>query len=436
MKIAVVGSGISGLSTAWLLSSEHEVTCYEKNEYFGGHSNTVAVEYQDKKIAVDTGFIVFNQQNYPQLTAMFKYLDVETNASNMSFSTSVNEGEFEYSGASLIALFSQPRNLIRLGFWRMLFDIIRFNLTAKKIIARSSKSEESEEDSLTIGRLIKNHKFGEYFRKYYLMPMTAAIWSCPVELAKIYPASQLIKFFDNHRLLNIFRQFKWRTVAGGSKNYVEKIVKIISDRPNCKILKNRNVIDIINKDDGKILLITSDGVNSYEELFDKVVFASNTEEVESILEYSHPKISKVFSGFSFQRNIAVLHRDVSVMPKRRKAWASWNFKGVYRESSAVSTSFTYWMNNLQNIDNNYPLFVTLNPIESIDQDKIFAQFEYYHPLYNYQSIKTQQEIEKLQGKDSFYYCGAYLGNGFHEDGLVSAIKIAKYFNVQIPWQES
>ena len=424
MKIAVIGSGISGISVSWLLSQKYQIDCYEKNNYIGGHSNTVEIKYNDKEIAVDTGFIVFNHRTYPNLTNFFKHLDVATHPSKMSFASSINDGEFEFSGKSFSGLFSQIRNFFNYKFWLMLRDIVRFNKIAILEV-------ENNQD-ITIGEFLEQKKFGKYFVNFYLLPMIASIWSCDMKIAEIYPLKKLVTFFHNHGLLTVSNQPQWHTVIGGSKEYIKKIIASFSGN----IFINSEVIDISKCGDKLQLKVMQNGLEK-SELYDKIIFANHGDEVFEILKNYNQNLSNLFSNFTFQKNIAVLHRDKSMMPINENSWSSWNFVGNYPyQDSIINSSFTYWMNNLQNIDNKFPLFVTLNPLKKIDQSKVFASFVYSHPVYNNASIKAQEQVEKMQGFDNIYYCGAYLGNGFHEDGLVSAIKVANQLGVSAPWQNS
>ena len=418
-KVAIIGSGISGLSSAYFLSDKYQVKIFEKNNYLGGHSNTVEVNYADKKIAVDTGFIVFNHQTYPNLKAFFELMNVAYDKSNMSFAVKIDEGKIEYAGTNLASVFAQFKNAFNPQFLRMLSDIMRFNKKAEEVLARDFDA------NYALKNLLDDLGVKKYFREFYLLPMSGAIWSCPLETMLAYPAQSFVRFFKNHGLLTVANQPQWYTVSGGSREYVKKIAaKIGAD----SISLNDEVIAVERLAD-KVLLRSKKG----EEFFDSVLFACHGDQVLSMLKNPTPQEKTVFSNFKYQPNLAVLHRDISLMPKAKKAWASW----VYAKNSKSSDqqiAVTYWMNNLQNIDHKYPLFVTLNPSEKIAEDKIFARFNYEHPIFDSLAVKAQEEISDLQGVDKIYFCGAYQKYGFHEDGISSALKAINKLNVFAPWQ--
>jgi uncharacterized protein len=418
MKIAIIGSGISGLATAYLLNKEHDIELFEKNDYLGGHSNTANIKYNQKDINVDTGFIVFNFRTYPNLKALFELLNVRIDKSNMSFGIKDLDSKLEYNGDNLAGLFAQKKNIFNPKYLKMLFDIIKFNKASIKLI----ESKENIEN-ITLYEFIKNLKLGTYFQDFYLFPMAAAIWSCPLELMKNYPAKTFLQFFYNHGLLTVTNQPQWYTVKGGSKEYVKKITKDFKTkiRLNCQIMEAKN-------DKNKVTLKDNKG-QSYK--FDHVIFASHTDQTYKIIKDLNSKEKKILSSIKYSNNKAVLHNDQNQMPKNKKAWASW----IYLNSkSQKKVSLSYWMNNLQNIDAKYPLFVTLNPIEKIDKSKIFAQYNYEHPIFDQKAIHAQEKLAEIQGKRNIWYCGAWTKYGFHEDGLNSAINIAKEFDIEIPWK--
>jgi predicted NAD/FAD-binding protein len=418
-SIAVIGSGISGLSAAYFLSDKFSVKIFEKNAYLGGHSNTVDVDYDGKKIAVDTGFIVFNHQTYPNLTPFFKLLDVAYEKSNMSFSVKVDGGKLEYAGTNIGTVFSQIKNAFNPKFLRMLLDIMRFNKEAENILQRQFDA------NYTLRNLLDDLSVKDYFRHYYLLPMSGAIWSCPLEVMLSYPAQSFVRFFKNHGLLTVADQPQWFTVSGGSREYVKKIAAKIGEK---NISLNNEVIAVKRSGD-KVLVKSKQG----EESFDYVFFATHGDQVLSILENPNPQEKSVLSNFKYQPNLAVLHRDSSLMPKSTKAWASW----VYSKNKSDledKISVTYWMNNLQNIDQKYPLFVTLNPNQKIAEDKIFAQFNYEHPIFDSAAVAAQSRIEQIQGLDRIYFCGAYQKYGFHEDGISSGLKAINALGIFAPWQ--
>ena len=425
MKIAIIGSGISGVGLAWLLNNHHQITVFEKNSYVGGHANTVEINYplgeKTKKIAVDTGFIVYNFRTYHHLKKFFEHLKVGVKKSVMSFGVSCNDG-FEYSGASLGGLFADKKNLLKPKFWRMLFDIFRFNFRATKLVLDQKVSP------ITLSQFVEEMGLGEYFKKYYLFPMAAAIWSCPMELMKNYPAQQFLRFFYNHGLLTVFNQPTWYTVDGGSREYLKKATINFFD----KIRLNCGAKKISPQENGKIILSDSAGENHE---FDQVVFACHADEALEIITKSDLAQNEIFSEilgkFKYSKNVAVLHRDSLQMPKNKAAWASW----VYLHNNKIKqVSLTYWMNNLQNIDKRFPLFVTLNPKEKIAPNLVFGEYIYHHPIFDLDAIEAQKKLDKIQGKNNLWFCGAYTRFGFHEDGLLSAINIANKFNISAPWQ--
>jgi predicted NAD/FAD-binding protein len=425
MKIAIIGSGISGVGLAWLLNNHHQITVFEKNSYVGGHANTVEIDYplgeKTKKIAVDTGFIVYNFRTYHHLKKFFEHLKVGVKESVMSFGVSCDDG-FEYSGASLGGLFADKKNLLKPKFWRMLFDIFRFNFRATKLVLDQKVSP------ITLSQFVEELGLGEYFKKYYLFPMAAAIWSCPMELMKNYPAQQFLRFFYNHGLLTVFNQPTWYTVDGGSREYLKKATINFSD----KIRLNCGAKKISPQKNGKIILSDSTGENHE---FDQIVFACHADEALEIITKSDLVQNEIFNEilgkFKYSKNVAILHHDSSQMPKNKAAWASW----VYLHNNKIKqVSLTYWMNNLQNIDKKFPLFVTLNPKEKIAPNLVFGEYIYHHPIFDLDAIEAQKKLDKIQGKNNLWFCGAYTRFGFHEDGLLSAINIANKFNISAPWQ--
>lgn len=414
MKIAVIGSGISGIAVSWLLNKKFEIELYEKNNYIGGHSNTFEVDYGDKKIAVDTGFIVFNHRTYPHLTKLFDILGVKTKESEMSFSASINNGQIEYSGKSLSALFSQKKNIFNLQFLLMIADIIKFNKNAAAILEST--------DNPTLGEFLDNLKIGKYFRELYLLPMAAAIWSCPVETMKSYPAKSFVRFFLNHGLLTISDQPIWRTVEGGSREYVKLLCQDFVQ----KITKNYPIKEIKKLSNGQLEIAGK--------IYDKVIIATHSDQALEIIGEFNSTTKNLIRKFRYQKNIAVLHSDENLMPQNKKAWSSWNYLKNHRNDDRDAIALTYWMNLLQKIDIKYPLFVTLNSTQKINPNKIFAEFEYEHPIFDQEAVDAQNKIDAIQGMENLYFCGAYLGYGFHEDGLLSALKVSKILGVEAPWK--
>jgi uncharacterized protein len=423
-KIAIIGSGISGLSLAWLLNKKYDVTLFEKESTLGGHANTVDVDYPNglsgEKISVDTGFIVYNFRTYHHLKQLFEFLKIEICESKMSFGIKDYASGIEYVGSNLSGVFAQKRNLLNPLFLLMIFDILKFNKNAIKLIENNSEIEAS----LTLEEFVNRLKLGKYFKQYYLFPMASAIWSCPIDQMKLYPAKTFLRFFYNHGLLTITNQPQWYSVKNGSREYVKKLSADFAD----KIKLNSEIKKCFEGSNG----INLEDVLGNKYQFDHVIFASHADETFKIISDKTSEESRILSKFKFSQNLAVLHRDEKQMPKNKNAWASW----VYLSSPKNSkTSLSYWMNNLQAIEQKFPLFVTLNPIEKVDPSKVFGTFKYSHPIFDFDAISAQSEISSIQGKRNIWFAGAWLKYGFHEDGISSAIEIANKFEVFAPWQK-
>ncbi len=417
-KIAVIGSGISGLTCAYFLDDHYDIKLYEKNDYAGGHSNTANINYNSKNIAVDTGFIVFNLQTYPNLVKFFEILKVEIKPSKMSFAVKIDDSKLEYAGTSLNSLFAQKKNIFDFKFWQMIFDILRFN---KKAIDLLNKEQSAH---YTIKNFLDDLKMREYFQQYYLLPMASAIWSSPLDKIIDYPAQSFINFFKNHGLLSVTNQPQWYTVEGGSKNYVQKICEKIST----KISLNDQVKKIYNDQQGRVVIESKKS----QEVFNKVVIASHSDQALSMLTNPTQNQQQILENIKYQKNLAILHHDQSVMPKAKNAWASWVYSCNNNQKNNLSVS--YWMNNLQGIDDQYPLFVTLNPNQEIAKEKIFATYEYDHPVFDSEAIIAQKQIAQMQGENGIYFCGAYQSFGFHEDGLNSALRVLNQLQITTPFK--
>ncbi|MGC9457184.1 MAG: NAD(P)/FAD-dependent oxidoreductase [Halothiobacillaceae bacterium] len=420
MNIAVIGSGISGLAAAWLLGQRHRVTVFEKHSYLGGHTNTVAVQDQGSALPVDTGFIVYNEPNYPLLTGLFRFLGIETQETEMSFSVSMDEGALEYGGASLDTLFSQRRNLLRPSFLRMVRDILRFNRLGKATLARAHQAR----DDRTLDAFLHEHGFSETFARNYLLPMAAAIWSCPTQTMRRFPARSFLQFFENHGLLNIEDRPQWRTVVGGSWRYVEQLVASgrFDFRLNCPITR-------VERD--------ASGVRLPEigQQFDAVIFAAHADQTLAMLQAPDETERAILGAFRFQKNIAYLHNDESLMPKHRRVWSSWNYYGRSDADGEDAVAVTYWMNRLQNLSSGKVWLVTLNPPQPPLEALTERRIEYSHPVFDPAAMAAQQRLEEIQGHQNCWYCGAWTGYGFHEDGLRSAVTVARSFGVHPPWEE-
>jgi len=421
VRIAVVGSGIAGFSAAWFLDSRHDVVLLEKDERLGGHSHTVTVETNGRSIDVDTGFIVYNERNYPQFARFLETLDVPTEPSCMSFSASLDDGRFEYSGKSIAALVAQKRNLARPTFARMLIDIARFNRLGLGFL------ERTPDNSFTLGMFLDLHRFGVRFRSAYLLPMAAAIWSAPLDAILDFPAQSFLRFFDNHGLLTIADQPSWRTLSGRSRDYVRRLAMRLEGR----VRRGFEVIRVERCAAG-VRLVAASGETIEA---DQAVLACHADQTLTMLADADPTERALLSAFAFQRNSAVLHADPSLMPKRRTAWASWNYVAPALADKGKPVSVTYWMNRLQNIDASMPLFVSLNPFREPDPSLVHRRMTYHHPLLNRAALDAQARIGEIQGRGGIWHAGAWLRYGFHEDGLVSSIDVARALGAPPPWLE-
>ncbi|HET7083924.1 MAG TPA: FAD-dependent oxidoreductase [Rhizomicrobium sp.] len=420
-KIAIVGTGISGLGSAYLLHPDHNITVYEKAPRIGGHSRTVTVDYDGRPIPVDTGFIVFNRPNYPNLHGLFTHLGVPTHASDMTFAASIRDGWLEWGARDLDAVIGQRRNLLRPKFGLLVRDVMIFNTQAQEVVERHPE--------LNLEGLINKLGLGDWFRRYYLLPMSGAIWSCPPCEMMNFPARTLVRFFANHHLLSVSGQPQWRTVSGGAQEYVRRLAAGLGGR----IRTNCGAVAVTRPSwgpaSGKVQIKDSQGGF---ETYDQVVMASHGDESLSLLKDADRDEQAALGAFRYQKNLAVLHRDASLMPRRRRCWASW----VYTSDGDFlhpKITVTYWMNLLQGIDQRYPLFVSLNPKRHIPDRLIFDQTEFDHPVFDHGAIAAQAKIAALQGRRGTWFAGAHLGHGFHEDGLASAVRVARALGARIPW---
>ena len=419
MKIAVVGSGIAGNSAAWSLGQRHDVTLYEKRERPGGHSATVVIDHDGVQIPVDTGFIVFNRANYPNLCAMFAHLGVETKTTSMSFGVSLDDGAFEWCGENFRSIFAQKRNLFSPRFLFMLKDILSFNARAKHDL------ENGMLCGLTFGDYIAKRRISDALRDDYIVPMLAAIWSTPAARMLDFPAESLIRFLDNHRLIHLQRPC-WETVAGGSKVYVEKLLAEFSGT-----LLLGTSAERIERRNGKIFIHDNHGQTRQ---FDGLVMACHSDQALRALSEPTATERSVLSSVHYRANAVWLHRDETLMPRRRDAWAAWNYLGTRDGSSKREISVTYWMNRLQSIDKRYPVFITLNPPRPPREALTFGMFDYSHPQFDAGALSAQQQLAALQGQNNTWYCGAWTRYGFHEDGLASGLKVAAMLGCNAPWQ--
>ena len=422
MKFAVVGSGISGLSMALILSQDHEVILYEVDDRFGGHSNTIEVNYNDKKISVDTGFIVFNKLNYPNLVKLFKFLSVNYQDSDMSLSIDHQKNNIEWSGQDIKTIFAKKKYFGNLKFLFAVLQILIFNFHVKYIL--NYKNIEN----ISLKEWLKKKFYSKSFLELYLIPMAGAIWSMPKKDIMNYPVRSLFEFFNNHKLLHGKKDRpKWLTVSGGSINYVNKIINFLRANPRVKLLKNNGVNKIKRKNG--FIEITDNKGNTSE--VDHIIFSQNPSKVVNILSDIQKNELDILGKFKANKNTAYLHSDESIMPKTKKIWSSWNIFVPKDEKSHISV--TYWMNKLQNINNKTPLFLSLNPAHLPNEGSIFKVIDYEHPVFDSKSITALKFLDEIQGLNNTWYCGAWSGNGFHEDGLNSSLKVANKLGIKALW---
>ncbi len=421
MRVAIVGAGIAGNAAARLLSERYDIIVFESESRIGGHSATVDIDYDGTPIAVDTGFIVYNTLNYPNLTAMFDYLGVETQASDMSFSVSIGNGEFEWVGRThevLNGLFAQRRNIVNPRYLGMLLEILRFQKSARNDLASGRLA------GLSLGDYIARERFSAYFRDRYIVPMGAAIWSTPAERMLDFPAENFVAFFENHKLLHWERPV-WRTVTGGSRQYVEKLTAPIRDR-----YRLSSPVVAIARDAFGVSVTTADGAT---ERFDHVVVAAHSDEALAMLSDPTEDERSILSAVGYRPNAVYLHRDPRLMPKRREAWAAWNFLRA-SDRSEGDVCVSYSMQHLQGIDPAKPLFVTLNPPEPPRADLVFGVYNYSHPQYDAAAFAAQKRLKAVNGQNRTWFAGAWTGYGFHEDGLSSGMAAAEGLGATIPWR--
>ena len=417
MKIGVIGSGVSGLVSALTLQERFEVSLFEKNSKLGGHSNTVTIEQENKKYSVETGFIVLNDKNYPIFTSLLKHLNIGVNNSSMSFSVSVDKGQFEYS-SSYIGLLGQTKNIIDPKYWGMLRDINYFYTNALKDVKDCPDNE-------TLGQFLKRFNYSNKFIDYHLVPMTASIWSCPTKSILNFPIKSLLVFFENHKLLNIYNRPKWSTVNKGSREYVRKIQSLLKG----KIYTNAKVNKISKSKEG-IRVHYQDGIKT----FDKVILACHADQSSEILIENFSEEANLLKDFKYQKNTSILHSDINFMPKRKSVWSSWNY--ITETGNSGNLSITYWMNELQGINSSKPILLSLNPKILPNPDLIYGQYSYSHPILDNNAINIQKKLSSIQGKNNLWFCGAWTGFGFHEDGVKSAVEIANSHNIHLPWFQS
>jgi len=422
-RIAVVGAGISGLASAWLLGRQHDVTLFEAADYLGGHTNTVDVTGEGKTHPVDTGFLVFNEKTYPNLIALFEHLGVDSVETEMSFAVSLEKPDLEWAGSNLATVFGQKRNLLRPRFWAMLADILRFNRESTAWLAAHPDDPRTLDDFLQAGR------YSAAFADWYLLPMAAAIWSCPTAQMRATPLATFVRFCANHGLLQISDRPLWRTVKGGGRTYVQKLAAQIDDiRLACPVWT-------VNREADGLRVTHAAGI----EYFDQVVMACHSDQALAILGGTASDAQReVLSAIAYQPNRAVLHTDPALLPRNRKLWSAWNYFAGEGDPGQQPVGVSYLINKLQPLPFSTPVVVTLNPVREPDRAKVLAEFNYAHPIFDAPAIAAQQVLADpqsgIQGPGGVWLAGAWGSYGFHEDGLKSALRVANAMGIRAPWQ--
>ena len=406
-KIAIIGSGISGLTTAYYLSRGHQVTLFESNEKPGGHTDTHEICVEGIRLRVDTGFIVFNDRTYPNFIRLLDQLGCESQSTEMSFSVQANG--IEYNGHNLKTLFAQRSNLLSPRFLRMITDIFRFN--------RQAKDLTEIDQNMTLGKFLEENHYSDVFRKEYLYPMAAAIWSTGCDPVREFPVSALVKFFDHHGLLDLKNRPQWRVVTGGSDSYVKRMVEYLPE------VRTGTPVKSIKRTPTEVIVQTT----LCSEAFDQVVFATHSDQALKIIESPTPSETQILGAIRYTPNHVTLHTDQSLMPNRQPAWASWNYR--LGESTSNQATVTYYMNRLQALPIDTPILVTLNDRHEIDESKIIKETTYQHPYFDHSAVVAQGRHREISGVNRTHYVGAYWGNGFHEDGVVSALRVNRAFGV-------
>lgn len=420
-RIAIVGGGIAGLSAAWLLNRRHEVTLFERNGYVGGHSNTIEVETPTGSESVDTGFVVYNRRNYPLLTRLFTRLGVRTQDTDMTFSASIDHGRIEYAGSDLNTLFAQRRNLLNPPYWGMLRDILRFNRDAKRTLSSSG------DQSTSLGNYLDRNGYGSRLCNHYLLPMGAAIWSCPTQSMRDFPARSFLEFFRNHGLLDLANRPQWKTVTGGSREYVRRMLADLPERAFTS-----SPVSCVRRADHGVVVHTR---GAEPQRFDEVVLACHADEALRLIERPSREEGRILGAFGYQENRTLLHSDPALMPRSRRVWSSWNYLAQSRGGETRNVSVTYWMNRLQRLTTAQPLLVSLNPLREPRPGTLIAEMTYHHPVFDQAAMNAQQALPTLQGADRLWFCGSYAGYGFHEDALRSSVQVCSALGAEPPWAE-
>lgn len=419
-RIAIIGTGVAGLGCAYFLHRRANLTLYEKNDYAGGHSNTISVAEDSRQVPIDTGFMVYNEVTYPHLTRLFGELKVATRPTSMSFSVQHLPAGLEFCGSSLNHLFAQRRNLLRPRFWKLLAQINRFNSEAIEALSAGAFQDH------TIGQYVRERNYGEDFLNFYLVPMSAAVWSTPPEQMLEFPAMTLLRFFHNHGFLGLHTQHPWRTVVNGSKAYVEKLTAPFRD----KIQVCRGAAGV-RREHGRVMVTD---VFGRTESYDQVIFASHADETLRMLSDADAQERAWLSEFKYQPNVALLHTDASVMPKTKLCWASWNYRINRDADGKTRPSTIYWMNSLQNVSDRQNYFVSINGENWVNPKAVLKRIQYEHPLFNLGAIRAQKELPKLNKRmTNVYFCGSYFRYGFHEDAFTSALDLCRTLTGERIW---
>lgn len=413
-RIAIIGSGISGLTAGYLLSQKHDVTLFEANDYLGGHTATVDVIVNGHHYAIDTGFIVFNDRTYPNFLKLMDRIKLPAKPTEMSFSVQHMNSGLEYNGHTLSTMFSQRRNLLSPNFYRFMLEILRFNRLAKQLLAKASIELEH-----SLGDFLDAYNFSLFFAEHYIMPMVAAIWSSPLQDTKDFPLAFFLRFFEHHGLLNVQDRPQWYVLEGGSRSYIPHLSAAITD------IRLNSPVKTIHRNADTVQVLSDCG----QETFDEVILACHSDQALALLTDAKTTEREVLGNLAYRNNEVVLHTDTQMLPKHRKSWASWNYRLDDQADANAATSVTYNMNILQCFESPETFCVTLNQTDDIDPTKILRQFNYAHPVYNHAAIAAQQRRSEICGQQQTHFCGAYWYNGFHEDGVKSALDVCARFGV-------
>ncbi len=419
-KIAIIGTGIAGLGCAHFLHARHDLSLFEQNDYVGGHTNTVTIDENGTPVPIDTGFMVFNEVTYPNLTRLFKELGVAAKPTNMSFSVQHLPTGLEFCGSSLNHLFGQRKNLVRPRFWKMIMQINRFNQEAVETLKTKTY------DHHTLGQYVREKNYGDDFLNFYLVPMSSAVWSTPPDLMLEFPAITLLRFFHNHGFLGLHTQHPWLTVAGGAKTYVAKIAAPFREKIHLK----RKAVKTL-REGGRVKVTTEDGAS---EVFDKVIFACHGDQALAILGDADGREKQLLGEFKYQPNLATLHTDASVMPRTKRCWSAWNYRIDYDANGKICPATIYWMNRLQGVSKRQNYFVSINGEEKIHPNSVLKRIPYEHPVFSRAAITAQKQLPAMnQRNNNINFCGSYFKYGFHEDAFTSALELCRVITGERIW---